>query len=60
MYHFNSGGLLSVACNSKKTGQALNNVRVLIVRLYVMTLTVISSRTFVRAGHTTRVMYQET
>lgn len=62
MYHFNSGGLLSFAFAmqfNKTQGKALKNVGVLIVRLYVMTLPVINSRTLVRAGHTAGVMYQE-
>jgi hypothetical protein len=62
MYHFNSGGLISFSFAlqfNKTQGQALKNVGVLIVRLYVMTLILTSSRKFVRTGHTTGVMYQE-
>jgi hypothetical protein len=62
MYHFNSGGLLSFAIAmqfNKTQGQALKHVGVLIMKLYVTTLTVTCSRTIVRTAHSTGVLYQE-
>ena len=59
MYHFNLGGPLSFAFAvqlNRTQGQALKNAGVLTVRVCVLTLTDISSRTFVCAGHTTGVM----
>jgi hypothetical protein len=61
MYHFNPGGLLFFAFVMQPTqhkGSLLKSVGVLIVRVYVIILTIVSRRTFVPSVHTTGVMYQ--
>jgi len=60
-YHLNSGGLLSFVFAmqfNKKQGQVLKNAGVLVVRLYIMTLTVVTGLLYIQDFCTYRTHYR--